>query len=325
MMSPRTRNMHETTTRTGAGTHTDGTPADTAPTDPRDPPVPAAAPDGVETPAAPALGARLRALGRRSWVPAAQLGVLLVLLGSWQLGVETKHVSVFYFGSPAGTWRELYSWIRHGTVQGSLWQQAWVTLQETLAGFVVGSALGILCGMLLGRVNWLARVFNVYVGTLNAVPRIVLGSVFIIWFGLGMGSKIALSVVLVFFSVFFNTFQGAREVDLRLIANAHVLGARRASVFLHVVLPSTFSWIIASLRVAFGLAITGAVVGEIIGATQGLGLLIQQAQGNFDPDGVYAGLVVTTVIAVAFEALITLLERRLLRWQPRRRTLAAAA
>jgi NitT/TauT family transport system permease protein len=329
MMSPRTRNTQTRTTQ-NRPTPADAAEADTAQTesaqaDRWDPPSPAGPPDRDDPPVAPARGSRLRALGRRSWVPAAQLGVLVVLLGSWQLAVDTKHVSVFFFGSPAGTWRELYSWMQHGTVQGSLWQQAWVTLQETLSGFVIGSALGILCGLLLGRVSWLARVFNVYVGTLNAVPRIVLGSVFIIWFGLGMGSKIALSVVLVFFSVFFNTFQGAREVDLRLIANAHVLGARRTSVFLHVVLPSTFSWIIASLRVAFGLAITGAVVGEIIGATQGLGLLIQQAQGNFDPDGVYAGLVVTTVIAVVFEALITLLERRLLRWQPRRRTPTAAA
>jgi NitT/TauT family transport system permease protein len=314
MMSPRTRTTQNRATQ-----------ADAPPAASWDPPDPVDTPGREDPPAAPERGGRLRAVGRRSWVPAAQLGVLVLLLGSWQLAVETKHVSVFYFGSPAGTWRELYSWIRHGTVQGSLWQQAWVTLQETLSGFVIGSALGILCGMLLGRVSWLARVFNVYVGTLNAVPRIVLGSVFIIWFGLGMGSKIALSVVLVFFSVFFNTFQGAREVDLRLIANAQVLGARRIAVFLTVVLPSTFSWIIASLRVAFGLAITGAVVGEIIGATQGLGLLIQQAQGNFDPDGVYAGLVVTTVIAVAFEALITVLERRLLRWQPRRRTPTAAA
>jgi NitT/TauT family transport system permease protein len=123
--------------------------------------------------------------------------------------------------------------------------------------------------------------------------------------------------------VFFNTFQGAREVDRNLIAHAHVLGAGRAAVFRHVVLPSTLSWIIASLRVAFGLAITGAVVGELIGSTQGLGLLIEQSQGNFDPDGVYAGLIVTTVLAVTAEALINVLERRFLRWKPRRRALPA--
>ncbi len=271
-----------------------------------------------------ATGRRLRTAARRCWVPAVQAGLLLVLLGGWQLAVSTRSISVFFFGSPAGTWRELDDWMRHGTVSGSLWQQVWVTLQETLIGFGVGVGAGVLAGLALGRIGWLARVFTLYVGTLNAVPRIVLGSVFVIWFGLGMASKVALAVVLVFFTVFFNSFQGAREVDPLVIANARVLGAGRMSVFRHVVLPSTFSWIIASLRVAFGLAITGAVVGELIGATQGLGLLIAQSQGNIDPDGVYAGLVVTTVLAVCAEGLITLLERRLLRWKPRRRTPAAA-
>lgn len=262
----------------------------------------------------------MRTLLRRSTIPAIQIAILLVLLGAWQIAVDTKTIGVFYFGSPAGTLRELYEWIRRGTLQGPLWQQAWVTMQETLIGFGIGVGFGVLLGVVLGRITILARIFNVYIGTLNSVPRIVLGSVFIIWFGLGMGSKIALVVVLVFFSVFFNAFQGARDVDPSLIANAKILGANRASVLLHVVLPAAFSWIIASLRVAFGLAITGAVVGEILGATQGLGLLIEQSQGNFDPDGVYAGLVVTTLLAAIAEGLITLLERRLLRWKPRGRT-----
>ncbi|HWG24769.1 ABC transporter permease [Actinospica sp.] len=267
----------------------------------------------------------MRTLLRRSMVPVIQIAILVALLGAWQLAVDTKSISEFFFGSPTGTFRELYEWIRRGTVQGPLWQQAWVTLQETLIGFGIGVVLGVLLGMVLGRIPLLARIFNVYIGTLNSVPRIVLGSVFIIWFGLGMGSKIALAVVLVFFTVFFNAFQGARDVDAGLIANAKILGAGRASVLLNVVLPSAFSWIIASLRVAFGLAITGAVVGEILGATQGLGLLIQQSQGNFDPDGVYAGLVVTTLLAAVAEGLITLLERRLLRWKPRGRPSPAPA
>ena len=263
---------------------------------------------------------RLRRLARHLLVPAIQIGLLAALLGAWQIAADTKAISVFFFGSPSGTVRELYEWIRRGTVQGPLWQQAWVTMQETLIGFAVGVVLGVMLGMLLGRIPFLARVFNVYIGTLNSIPRIVLGSVFVLWFGLGIGSKIALAIVLVFFSVFFNAFQGARDVDQNLIANARILGAGRTAVLLQVVLPSAFSWIIASLRVAFGLAITGAVVGELLGATQGLGLLIEQAQGNFDPDGVYAGLMVTTLLAIVAEGLITLLERRLLRWKPRRRT-----
>ena len=274
----------------------------------------------TQDPAAPPARHRLRRLGKRAVIPAIQISILVALLGAWQIAADTKSISVFFFGSPSGTWRELYDWIRHGTVQGSLWQQAWVTMQETLIGFGVGVALGVTLGMLLGRIPFLARVFTVYIGTLNSIPRFVLGSVFIIWFGLGMGSKVALAILLVFFSVFFNAFQGAREVDANLIANARILGAGRGAILVQVVLPSTFSWIIASLRIAFGLAITGAVVGELLGATQGLGLLIEQAQGNFDPDGVYAGLIITTVLAVVAEGLITLLERRLLRWKPKRRT-----
>jgi NitT/TauT family transport system permease protein len=274
----------------------------------------------VKTAAAPVPPgpSRMRRLARRALVPTIQITLLVALFAAWQIAVETKSISVFFFGSPVGTWRTLYEWIRQGTGQGPLWQQAWVTMQETLAGFAIGVVLGVLLGMLLGRVPFLARVFNVYIGTLNSIPRIVLGSVFVIWFGLGMESKIALAVVLVFFSVFFNAFQGARDVDQNLIANAKILGAGRTAVTLHVVLPSAFSWIIASLRIAFGLAITGAVVGEILGATQGLGLLIETSQANFEPDGVYAGLIVTTLLAIVAEGLITLLERRLLRWKPRR-------
>src|SRR5579872_6856451 len=154
---------------------------------------------------------RMLRLLRKAAVPAIQLGILAALLGAWQVAVDTRSISEFFFGSPSGTYRELYEWIRRGTVEGPLWQQAWVTLQETLLGFGFGVVLGVLLGMILGRIPILARIFNVYIGTLNAVPRIVLGSVFIIWFGLGMGSKIALAVVLVFFSVFFNAFQGARD------------------------------------------------------------------------------------------------------------------
>lgn len=245
-----------------------------------------------------------------------QIGLLVVLLGSWQLLADTKVIDTFFYGSPSGTWDTLVDWVQHGTPPGPLQDQVWVTFQEALIGFAIGVALGVFCGVLMARNALLARVFKVYIGVMNSVPRIVLGSIFVIWFGLGLQSKIALVVVLVFFSVFFNAFQGARDVDRGLESNARILGASRTEVMLHVVLPSTFTWIIASLRIAFGLAITGAVVGELIGATQGLGLLINEAQGNFEPDGVYAALIITTALALAAEGLITLVERRVLRWRP---------
>lgn len=259
-----------------------------------------------------------RPLRRRIAIHAVQLLLLGAFLGGWQLLARAKAIDVFTFGEPSGVWQQLVTWIRSGTSQGSLWAQIWTTTQETLLGFGIGVALGVVFGILLGRVQLLADLLSVYIGALNSIPRIVLGSVFVIWLGLGIGSKVALAAVLVFFNVFFNAFQGAREVDHGLVANARQLGAGRAAVLFHVVVPSALTWIIASLRVAFGLAVTGAVVGEFLGAQQGLGILIAQSQGLFNPDGVYAGLVVTTVLALAAEGAITVLERRLLRWRPPR-------
>ena len=263
-----------------------------------------------------ARAARKRKLG----VGAARALLLVAVLGLWEALSRAKVIDPFNFSMPSKIWDQIWTWVMHGTALGSLGEQIWFTLQEALLGWIIGVIAGVVFGIALGRIAFLADVLGPYIKVLNSIPRIVLAPIFMIWFGLGPASKVASAVVLVFFPVFFNAFQGARDVDPGLIANARILGASRTAVLAQVVLPSAFSWIIASLRVAFGLAITGAVVGEIIGATQGLGLLIEQSQGNFDPDGVYAGLVVTTVLAAAAEGLITLLERRLLRWKPRRRT-----
>ncbi|WP_435125240.1 ABC transporter permease [Actinacidiphila sp. bgisy144] len=258
--------------------------------------------------------ARIR---RRVLVNLTRAALLVLFVGLWQVLASSGTIDRFYFGEPSGICSKLWDWVRHGTSQGSLWDQVWVTLEETLMGFGIGVLGGVVLGILLGRLRFLADVFSPFIKTLNSIPRILFGSVFAIWFGLGISSKVTLSAVLVFFGVFFNAFQGAREVDRNLIANARILGAGNAQVTLHVVIPSALSWITTSLHVAFGFAVTGSIVGELLGAQQGLGLLIFQAQANFDPDGVYAGLVITAAYALAAEGLITLLERRLLRWQPR--------
>jgi NitT/TauT family transport system permease protein len=140
--------------------------------------------------------------------------------------------------------------------------------------------------------------------------------VFVLMFGLGLESKVILVVVLVFFGVFFNAFQGTREVDRNFLANAAILGASKWQITRHVVLPSAFTWIVASLHVAFGFALIGAIVGEFIGAQQGLGQLIKYAQGTFDANGVWAAMVIMALVALIAEWLITRLERRLLRWRP---------
>jgi len=213
-------------------------------------------------------------------------------------------------------WADLYEWFTVGTSQGSLADQIVVTLEEAVLGFVIGSILGVVCGIALGRVRLLSELFAPFLKAANSIPRIILGSIFTVAFGFGIQSNVMLAVVLVFFGVFFNAFQGAREVDRNLIANARLLGASRWQVTRDVVLPSAFTWILASLHISFGFALIGALVGEILGANQGLGLLIRSSQNNFDMNGVLAGMVLVAVIALAAEALITLLERRLLRWRP---------
>jgi NitT/TauT family transport system permease protein len=253
---------------------------------------------------------------RRTAVMALRLAIFVVLVGGWELCARSGIVDPFFFGEPSQIASQLQMWAQHGTEAGSLWQQILVTLEEAVLGFVIGVVLGIVCGIALGRIQLLADIFSPYIKVMNSIPRIVLGSIFILWLGLGLSSKVALAVVLVFFAVFFNAFQGAREVDRNLVANARILGASRRQVTRHVVLPSAMTWIIASMHVSFGFALIGAIVGEFLGAQKGLGLLISQAQGTFNADGVFAAMVIIAIVALAAEGLITLLERRLLAWRP---------
>ena len=277
---------------------------------------------------APRSGSRSRPRRRRRWTDPAsgvaatslrvhlvRVGLVVAWLASWQLAA-THWIDPFFFSTPTAIWDRLVQWFTEGTAFGSIWLQIEATLTAATLGFLIGSAAGIVLGVLLGRSRFLADVCAPFIKAANAIPRIVLASLFVIWFGLGISSKVATAVVLVFFAVFFNAFQGAREVDRTVIDNARILGARRRQVMTSIVLPSATSWIIASLHTAFGFALIGAVVGEYTGADKGLGLLINNAQGTFDSAGIYAGMIIITVIALVAEWLISRLERRLLSWRP---------
>jgi NitT/TauT family transport system permease protein len=249
-------------------------------------------------------------------VYAARVATLVVVIGGWQLLTSWKVIDPFFFGQPSGIASKLRDWLQHGTAYGSVWLQIWITMREALLGFVFGVAGGVVFGILLGQVRFLSDVLGPYIKAINALPRIVLGSIFVVWLGLGSSSKVMLAAVLVFFVVFFNAFQGVREVNPNFIANARVLGASRMQVVRNVVLPSALTWIIASLHVAFGFSIIGAIVGEFLGAQKGLGLVIATAQNNFDPDGVFAAMLIIAVLALTAEWLISRLEHRLLSWRP---------
>lgn len=242
--------------------------------------------------------------------------LLVALIGLWEWLARAAVIDPFNFSMPSRIWSQMSQWALHGTPQGSLWEQIWYTLYEALLGWVIGVIGGVALGIALGRVRFLADVLGPYIKVLNALPRIVLAPIFLIWFGLGPASKVASAVVLVFFPVFFNAFQGAREVDRNLVANSRILGASNRQVTLQVVIPSATSWIFTSLHVSFGFALIGAIVGEYIGATKGLGLLVSASQGTFNAAGVYAAMVILAVVALLAEGLLAFLERRLFRWKP---------
>ena len=278
-------------------------------------------------PVRPGLAGRRVNRARRLKLLVAQLILAVVLIGAWQLLTTWKVVDPFFFGQPSGIAKQLADYFTQGdqaTEFGSYWTQIETTLREAVLGFLLGTGTGVVFGVALGQSRFLAGVIGPYIKIFNAIPRIVLGSIFLVAFGLGQTPKILLAAVLVFFVVFFNAFQGVREVDRNILNNARVLGASPLRIVKDVTVPSALTWIIASLHTAFGFAIVGALVGEVLGAQSGLGLVITTAQNQFNPDGVFATMIVIAVITLCAEFLLTRLERRLLSWRPPSPSEAAA-
>jgi sulfonate transport system permease protein len=255
-------------------------------------------------------------LRRRILVNVLRVLLLVLFIGGWQLTTSAGIVDSFFWGQPSGIWNQLVTWVTDGTAQGPLWEQIAVTLEEAVLGFVIGVVFGVIFGVVLGRNRFLSDVLSPYIKAANSIPRIVLGPIFVIGLGLGIQSKIALAAVLVFFIVFFNAFQGVREVDRNLLANARILGASQRQLSSSVIIPSAMSWIFASLHTSFSFALVGAVVGEFLGATEGIGLMIQNAGATFNANGVFAAMFILALVALITETLITALENRLIRWRP---------
>jgi NitT/TauT family transport system permease protein len=254
-----------------------------------------------------------RRLGRRTaLVRLVQLLLGVLLLAAWELGARAGVLDPFFFSQPSAILGQIWTWLTGGTV----FRHLWVTLVEALLALLIGTAAGLGVGFLLARVRVLAEVLDPYIKVLNSLPRVVLAPIFLLWFGLGIWSKVAFGFTLVFFIVFFNTYQGIREVDPVLVANTRMLGAREGQLLRHVFLPSALSWIFSSLHVSVGFAIVGAVVGEYLGASEGIGFLIAQAQGVLDTRGVFAGMVVLSVVVLLIDVVVHRAERYLLRWRP---------
>src|SRR6267142_1564682 len=221
--------------------------------------------------------------------------------------------AAFFFGEPLKVLERLWRWF----VSGEIYEHLWVTLIETLLAFLIGTVSGVVIGLWLALSPTASALLDPYIKAVNAMPRVILAPIFFVWFGLGIASKVALGVTLVFFIVFFNVYQGVREVSPVVLANARMLGASPRQLLRHVYVPSAMSWVFASLHNSVGLAFVGAVVGEYLGSAKGVGYLIHQAEGFFDMNTVVAGILLLSAFALILDWAVGLAERRLMVWQPR--------
>ena len=221
--------------------------------------------------------------------------------------------AAFFFGEPVKVFARLWQWF----VSGEIYEHLWVTLVETLLAFLIGTVSGVAIGLWLALSPTASAVLDPYIKAVNAMPRVILAPIFFVWFGLGIGSKVALGVTLVFFIVFFNVYQGVREVSPVVLANARMLGASPRQLLRYVYVPSAMSWVFASLHNSVGLAFVGAVVGEYLGSAKGVGYLIHQAEGFFDMNTVVAGIVLLAIFALVLDWAVGIAEKRLMVWQPR--------
>jgi len=263
--------------------------------------------------------------------------VAVLLVGFWHVGSTVPFgggylLPKFFFSTPADVGLRVWKLFAEGTTQivrcsdpidpsrllstsdpcfgKTVWQHLLITLTEGMLAFIIGALAGVALGFWLARNRLLSAVFEPYIKMLNALPRVVLAPIFTLWLGLGIWSKVALGVTLVFFIVFFNVYQGVKEVSQTVLNNGRMLGMSERQLMRHVYWPSALSWMFSSLHTSVGFAVVGAVVGEYLGSAAGLGYLIQQAEGVFDVAGVFAGMFVLSIFVILIDVVVTLVERR---------------
>lgn len=240
-----------------------------------------------------------------------QTGLVILFFGSWEVGSRVGALDPFYFSSPSRILVNLGKWLE----EGILFKNLWATLSQAAVGLILGTILGLVAGFLLAANRTVDAVLQPFVGVINALPRIAFAPLIILWLGFGFLSKVVIVISLVFFVVFFNTYNGFKDVSPTLLKNARVLGAKQSQVIIHIYLPAAMSWIFASLRLSVGYAIIASIIGEYIGASAGIGFLIDNAQAMFDSTGVMTGLVVLTITVAILDSLVRKVERHFAKWK----------
>jgi len=243
-------------------------------------------------------------------------GMILIFVAlwllAWEFAADKKMLNPFYASQPS----VIFADFTHFVVSGEILKHLVITLKEAFLGLFFGTIAGIVCGLTLGRIVWLANLFEPIITALYGIPKLALAPIFILWFGLGLQSKVFLSALLVFYLVFFSTFSGIRSVDANIISAIRLMGASRLQIITRVTLPSCVPWILTGIRGGIGASLLGAIVGEYMGASAGLGWMIQYATTTYQVERVMSCILTLLFIGLFLNKALALCERRLLRWRP---------
>lgn len=240
-----------------------------------------------------------------------RLAIAVFFFGFWEWGVREGWIDRFFLSSPYEIFKKIGIWL----LQREIYSHTLVTLEETLLGFLVGAVLGIMIGFLFAFSPRLAKAYDPLLAALNAMPRVVFYPLFVMWFGLGVSSKIFFAATLVFFIIFLNTYSGLKEVDQDVIHQAKILGASPRDMVRHVYLPAVLTWIFSSLRVSVGFALIGAIVGEYVASVRGIGRIIAFAESMFNSKEVLAGLFLLMFLIAGIDIPLRWAEKRFSQWK----------
>ena len=243
-------------------------------------------------------------------VAGGRLLILAAALIAWQL-MSGPVLDRTYVSDPVQVWHQLVTWSGDGT----LWPNTWVTVKEVLLGYAFGAGAGAVAGFAIAAQRVAERMLDPFIMALYSIPKVALAPLFIIWFGIGLEMKVIMAAATVFFLVFINTVHGVQEIDPALLDAVRLMGGRRRHLLLKVTLPGAMSGLITGLRVAVPYALIGAVIAELVATNAGLGYLIDNSASQFDTAGVFAALLVLSVIAAILNQGVTLLARRSVRWR----------
>lgn len=249
--------------------------------------------------------------GHRSTVWVWRLILLAAALSAWEV-LSGPVLDPLFVSSPMGILERLVQWAADGT----LWENTWTTIKEIVLGFLLGASSGAVLAYVIAPIRTVWAVLDPFLMSLYAIPKVALAPLFIVWFGIGMEMKVLLAAVSVFFLVFLNTAAGVHEVDRGLIDAVRLMGGTRRDIALKVTLPASTTGLLTGLRVSIPYALIGAVIGELVASNRGLGYLISDSSARFDTDGVFATLVVLSVIAAVLNLVVNLLAARANRWKP---------